>query len=318
MSRESALGVAQAAIAQIPAPLPVETSTQAPAPTTPPVTNTEIPQPDAARFAAIARKEAELVKRQQDFKREMEAHNAEKEKVRTVLTKAQEFEALRAKDPVAALKGLGFSETEIFNFMAAQPERKDPTPEERAAQIAREEAEKLIKARDEAAAKTAKEAAEARDKALISDLKTETGKYIETNAEALPYCAYFGPIAIEQAYENIKANLDPKIGDGTLLTVKEALELAEQHYKEQDEDMSTKVRKPKPTEAAPEQAAGPTRTRTVTQGDPSYKPTETITRNRTISNNTGVTSAASIPRKETHDQKKARLAEMIRTNGIRK
>lgn len=311
MSRESALAAAQTPAPTV-APDPVDTTP--PADGTPPVQD----QADAARFASIARKEAAAVKLQQDAKRERDALAAEKAEIAAIKKKEQDFSELKGKDPIAALKLMGFSETDIFNYMANQPTKVEPTPEEKAAKAAEAAAKAQIKAfRDEQAQK-AKEAEAAKDSEIIEGLKTETSTFIEANKATMPLCAHYGQAAVDQALEIIKENLKTTEGK-ELLTVKEALEMTESFYKGELDELMAKTGQKKPEETAPEAPTAPVRTRTVTPGDPSYKQPAVVTRTRTLSNNTGVTSgSAAAPKNETREQKKDRLSALIRANGLRK
>ena len=111
MSKESALATATATAAPAPAPTAPPASPETPATASAPS--------DAARFAALAKKEAQIVKDRESFKREQEAFTAQRTRVEEVLKKAQQFEELKGKDQIAALKAVGFSETEIFNLFAS-------------------------------------------------------------------------------------------------------------------------------------------------------------------------------------------------------
>lgn len=303
MSKESAL----ASIQQPAAPIaPQETPEPAPP-----------AQPDAARFASIARKEAEVVRRQEQYKKDLEAFNADKEKVRGILTKAETFEELRKTDPVAALKHLGYSDTDIFNMLANQDPPKEPTPEDKTAKLVQDEIQKF---KDDEA-KKAKDERDKNDKATIDEYKGSISKFLETNKDKLEYCAFFGEQASDLAYEIILAGLKESKGE-ELIPVNEAFDMAESFYEEQDKNMTTKLKKRQAAEApAPDAPVDPTkdRTRTVTPADPNYKQPPVITRTRTISNAaTASTASTAAPRNETREQKRERLINQIKTNGLRK
>jgi hypothetical protein len=288
------------------------TSEQAPSP----VTNPEIPQADAARFAAIARKEAMFQKEREAFKREHEAYLKEKEQVKGVLDKAKKFEELRSTDGVAALKEVGFSETDIFNLFASLEPKKELTSEEKTIAEAKAAAAAEIKAFKEEAAKKESEAAAARDKQLIDGLKSGIGDFIKANPEEYRYCSYYGEPAVEQAYEIIKAGLASSNGED-LIDFKEAVKMAEEYFQEKDLEME-KIRKRPQPEQPTETPKTPERSRTVTPGDPRYQQNPTITRTRTLSNDARVTGTNTVPKNETRDQKKERLINMIKSAGLRK
>lgn len=310
MSKESAIATVTAAppVAQIPEGAP---------PAANPAADPAIPQSDAARFAALARKEAQNVKDREAFKKEVEAHQAEKTKIQAIQKQVQDFEALRATDPVAALKSIGFSETDIFNYMAAQEAKPEPTSEEKAVKAAEAAADARIKAFQDAEAKKAADAQTARDAQMVNGYKSEISKFVEANKDTFEYCAFHGKPAEDLAYEIIVEGLRESKGT-ELIDYKEALQMVEDFYEEQDKAMSTlKKRQPKDAPVAQDPAT-PVRTRTVTSGDPNYKPPTAITRTRTLTNDTGVTSGSKIPKNETHDQKRERLIAQIKATGLRK
>lgn len=300
MSKESALATVTA-----PASLPPEA-----------IQNPEVPQPDAARFAALARKEAQIVRDRETFKKEQETFASEREKVRAIAKRAQDFETLRQTDAIAALKSIGFNETEIFNYMAAQEPKPELTIEERAKQAAEAAAEAKFKAWQEAEAKKLETQQGQRDKQIVEGFRAEMSKFIETNQEKFEYCAFHGKAAEDLAYEIVVQGLRDSNGED-LIDFKEAIQMTEDFYEEQDQAMSTlKKRQPKDQPAAA--PAAPQRTRTVTSGDPNYKPVPPITRTRTLSNDSRPTAASSAPRAETREQKRERLISLIAANGLRK
>ena len=104
------------------------TGTPAPAAAVTPATETSAAaaKPESDRFAHLAKREAHLVNRDKDLKeRELKA--------KALLDKGELFEATRKKNPVEALKLIGFTETDILNYLAEQDSVPDPTPEEKAA-----------------------------------------------------------------------------------------------------------------------------------------------------------------------------------------
>src|SRR5450631_3935233 len=117
MSKESALAMTGT---------PNETTT-----TTPPAAPTQAPQTvNSSAFSQLAKKETELVRQRQELKREQQALAAEKERLAGPAKQYQEYQDAKTKDPVAAMKMLGFSEQDIFNYMA-QNEPVELTPEQK-------------------------------------------------------------------------------------------------------------------------------------------------------------------------------------------
>lgn len=304
MSKESAL-------ATVAAPA-------APAATESPVTNPAVPQPDAARFAALARKEAQIVRDRETFKKEQAAHVEEKARVQAVLKKAQEFEDLRKTDRIGALKAIGLTDNDIFELLADQEPPKQATPEERAAKAAETAVEAKIKAFQDGEKKKQEQAEQDRDKKIVANFKSEMGNFIEKNKDTYEFCAFHGDAAQEMAYEIVVEGLRSSNGE-ELIDMKEAIEMVEQYYEEQDEAMSALKKRQAKNAPAPEPVnAGPVRSRTVTPGDPNYRQAPTIQRTRTLSNDARPNAAAVAPKNETRDQKRERLISQIRTHGLRK
>lgn len=266
---------------------------------------------DSDRFAALAKKEAKLQKEREEWKQTTAKERAEiedlKKKLKDPYDKIQAFEALKAKDPVAALKEIGFSETDIFNYLASQ-EKKEPTVEEIAKAAASEELGKY----KEEQAKVADESKKARDKNLITQYSTQISDAIKANPEKYEYANYYGEqaseLAMEFATENVKLN-------GELLSPDEIAQAVEEYYEEQDKAMSViKKRNPitgEPLAKGPD--AGftktPTRTRTLSPqpGVEAPKPIKTLT------NKVTATAASTITRRETYDQKKERIIAALKS-----
>lgn len=289
--------------------VPRETNGTSPglAPTDPPV-NTGI---DSDRFAKLAKKEAEIQKERNEWKVTAAKERAEieelKKKLKDPYDKIQAFQALKAKDPVAALKEIDFTETDIFNFLANQEKPKEPTIEEIAKAAAGEELGKY----KEEQAKIANDAQRAREQGLITQYSTQIGDAIKANPDKYEYANYYGEsakeLAMEFATENVKLN-------GELLTPDQIAEAVEEYYEEQDKAMSViKKRAPRTAEIEASKEAPftrtPVRTRTLSPqaGQPAAAPMKTLT------NKVTATAASTITRRETHEQKRERLINALRT-----
>lgn len=303
MGKESAL----AALTGTPAPV-----TQNPTPTTTSDTNPSVTaQPNTSdAFAQLSRKEAERVKKEQIFKQERDAFQKEKAEAQSIIQKDQQFEELRKRDVVQALKLKGFSEQDIFNYLA-ENQPVELTPEQKAAKAAEAAAEAKIKAWEE---KQTKDKADERakvDAGLITGFKGTIAKTIEIDKDKYEYCAHYGPIAQDLVYETVLASIRDSQGKD-IMSAKEAIELVEQYYEDEDKAMSTiKKRSPSP-QPAQEPTKTTERTRTVTdvRGDPVAP---TITKTRTLSNGAVATAASAMRnRTETKDQKRERLINALR------
>lgn len=305
MSKEAAMALATGNTPTT--PVATEGGTRQAPPPTPALASTP--------FNALARKEAEFVKRQEAFKAEKAAVLAEKLQYETYNQKFKEFEETRAKDPIAAFKMAGFSETEIFNYLAAQ-EKKELTVEERAAQAASEAADAKIKAYEDGLAKKAQEAQATQDKELIDGYKSELGKTVQANPDKFKYCEFHGPAAEDLMYETAIQVLKDSNG-ADILTPQEAAQMVEEYYEGQDKEME-RLRRP-PTPSAPETTVKESeRSRVVHPSvDPALTPKPMITKTRTLTNAaTSTVASARHNRNETREQKRERLMEALR-NGVK-
>jgi hypothetical protein len=287
--------------------------TGTPAPVTPPVT--AVPpavqaQPNTSdAFAQLSRKEAAIVKERLQLKQDRELVAKERAESQAIIQREQQFEELKKKDVVQAMKSRGFSEQDIFNYLADnQP--VELTPEQKAAKAAESAAEAKIKAWEE---KQAKDKADERAKAdtgLITGFKTTIAKTIEAEKDKYEYCAHHGPLAESLIYETVLAIIKDAKGvdvPSPQELRKQAIELVEEYYEEQDKSMSNiKKRNPTPL-VTPEPTKAPERSRTVTdhRGDPVAP-----VKSRSLSN--GPITRSASPLTETKDQKRERLIAKLR------
>lgn len=270
---------------------------------------------DSARFAALARKEAEFVKRQQAFKTDLDKFGAERTQVQDILKKRDQFEETRKQNPIEALKLIGFSETEIMNFLAAQ-EKPELTPEEQAKEIATKTAQEILAADKKAQLEAQEKAQIAQDESTITEFKKGMGSLVGADPEKYEYCSYYGENALEIAYSFIEQAFKDSNGEDCP-TAQEAIEATEQFYEEKDKEMTAKIKKRSlkmEGETSPEVQVTPERTRTVTTPAGHTPVAPAIQKIRTLSNQAGATSAG-MARKihETTDQKKARMKEELRS-----
>lgn len=315
MSKEAAMAMLTGA----PPPASDQTSTLTPPPAAEGTVTTQPSQLQSTPFNHLAKKEAELVRQRNEFKKEQETLATERAQLQEAAKQYQAYEEAKKTDPVAALKMLGFNEADIFNYMAGQ-QPAELTPEQKAVQAAEQAADTKIKAFEAAQAKKEKDAQEAQDLGLIQGFKGEVTSVIQKNPEKYEYCAFYGKSAEELAYEVTLAVVKNSNGED-IITAQEAADMVEEFYEEQDKLMSSlKKRQPKVDSTVPTQKTEPTRSRTVTPGNPNAeqpKPTVTVTRSRTLHNGaTSTIAAARQTKNETRDQKRDRLIEALK-NGIK-
>lgn len=243
------------------------------------------PAMDSDRFAAFAKRESQLQKDREEVKRQREEILKEKESLGAVKKRASDFDEAWKKNKVEALRMLGATDEDIINIMA-ETQKSEETPEDRARKIAQEEADKI-----RAELRTEKEQlTKSQNDRLVNNLKSDIGEKIKANAEKYEYCAFEGPAAEVQAFEIIKANLKE---NNELLTVDQALEIAEEFYETRDKAMAAlKKRQPK-VEAKAEEPAP-------------------VQRSRTITNQVSPTATSMVQRRETPSEKRSRLENALR------
>lgn len=269
---------------------------------------------NASRLAIFAKKEAALHREREALKTERDSWQKEKEEAEGYRTKGKTFDDMRAKDPIAALKVLGFTDTEIMNFLA-EGEKKEASPEDIARKIAQEEAQKIrdeLKAQHEAGEKDQQEKA-------IARLKSDITSTIKTQADKFEYCSFEGPEAELQVYEIIVENLRE---NGELLDVEQAFQMAEEYYEARDKAMAgLKKRQPIPaTPAAEPDTLPPTGDTAARGGRTGSAPTSNVPqppqRPKTLTNAVAATAGATIPRRETPAEKRERLINALKTGNL--
>lgn len=296
MSKDSAMAVATGAPAPVEAPAaaaPVETPAQL----------------QSTPFSQLAKKEAEIVRQRSELKKEQEIMRSEKDQIHKIKSQYDEYQATKAQDPVKALKMLGFSETDIFNYMAAnQPE--ELTPEQKTIKVAEAAAEAKIKSFEENQANRLKAEQAEQDKSLIQGYRGEVSKVIKSNPDEFRYCNHFGPAADAQIYEYVLAVAQV---EGVAITPLQAAKEIEKYYEDEDMAMDKIRRKPTPPPVEKPKAE-PERTRTVSPAYPGQEPAKpVVTRTRSLSNATTSTVAATRHvNNESREAKRERLINALR------
>jgi hypothetical protein len=196
---------------------------------------------DSARFARLAKHEAKLQAERQAFKDERTKFDGEKEQLRSVQSQIQEFERLKKEDPIKAIKFLGFTDTDVVNFMS----QEEKTPEQKAQEYVdaklkeRDEKEKTER---EAANKQQTEAQKQVEAQAIQEFKGSIGTVVESDKDKYEYCSFHGAAANELIFETVLECLkedmktNPK---ATPISAQEAADMVEKYYEDQDKAMST-------------------------------------------------------------------------------
>ncbi len=258
---------------------------------------------DSDRFAHLAKKEAAIQKEREALKAEREANAAEKARYEEVGAKYRSFEEMRVKDPIAAMKLAGFTDTDIFNFYAkAQEDAKaKDTPEAKAVAAA----EAKIKEFEDRQAKAQEAQRAESDAGVIKRYQSHISRVVTGDKDKFEFCNFNGPVAESLIYDTVVAHFeatkDPKTGQGEVLSPQEAAEMVEKYYEDQDKAMSALKKRGGKVETAPPEPP------------PAIPPAS-----KTLTNKVTPTVASSIPKAETREQKRERLINDIKTNGLRK
>lgn len=301
MSKETALASIPGAVAPTPAPT---TNANAGAPLTVDSGNAV----DSTRFAQLAKKEARQVQRDLELKKKEETLKTLEADLQKKMVPFNEFEKLKETDKIAAMRSLGFTETDIFNFLADK--KVEPTIEEKAAAAAQATIDKARKEDADKAIALQKE----HDQKLITRFKGEFPKLALADPEKFEYVTHNGEAAFHLAFTTANQIL---ADTGEMISAQEALEIVESFYEEEDKAMSgIKKRAPKLSteggdnlgKSSDENGA---RSRVVT--DERGKPVEApVVRARGITNAVTATAAATVKRRETPGEKRERLMEALR------
>lgn len=183
----------------------------------------------STRIAQIAKKEARFREEQESHKKRMTDLQEKESKFTPFYEKYRQFEELKGKDPVAAIKLLGFSDTDYINFVAASEDKS--TPEERAEKIASAKIEEFRKEQET----KAQQEESRRNEESISGFKKNINITVKANAERFELCNYYGEAAealimktVQEAYQkDIETNPDAEP-----LSAEKAAELVEGYYEE--------------------------------------------------------------------------------------
>lgn len=328
MSKESALAMAKAVPASTqataapitPQPIatkvPVETPIVEKKDPTPVATSATETPVDDKRLSILIKKEADLFKQREAINKDKTDLATKAAEYDRVINRIKEFETTAKTDKVAALKMLGWTDTDIVNAMNAEPGQVNAAEEAR--KIALEEVGKI---RKELTEKEQKEKSD-RDVSLVNNFKADISKTIKEKADKYEFCALEGAEAERLAYHMVDQNL--RINK-ELITIDEALDMVEEVY-EQKYRAAQKLKKLQPVTEA---VAEPTTTAEVQRGQFAGRPPVSNTpqpaaqpaaRPRTLTNAVTPTAASTTNNavRETPEAKRARLADAIRQGGLRK
>ena len=244
------VGSDPAAPEQVPAAEPVaEAALAAPPPEAAP-----LKERSSERFAALARKEAEVYRRAQavkqqqaEFVRQMEAQRAEMMRQAEEIKAYQSAKQAAALNPLDALKQLGLTYEQITEYVL-NDNKPTPTAEvqsvrqelEAFKKQAREEQEKLVRAQRDQIAREQQQ--------IVENFREEVSEYVSQHSDAYELTNLYGGASLVFDVINEHFNQTQK-----LLSIPEAAKLVEEHY----EDLAKKAQATKKFAASTQKAASP-------------------------------------------------------------
>lgn len=292
MSRDSALAVLSG---ETPSPVAEVTSVETPVAPLEPAKDLE-----SSRLALFAKKEAAIVRDREEFKKQRQEWEEEKGRFKPLMEKGQRFEELIKSDAVEALRLMGMTDAQILNTFANVTGEKAPTPPEELARIAAQE--EIKKFQEQEAAKAA-DAEAKRHASILDKFNKDITKTIAADPDKFEYCKYYGPVAEGLIHETVAEVLK---AEGQLISIKEAAELVENYYEEQDKAMSS-LKKRTPEKKTIEAA----------KSDAKMAMDKYNQNAKTLTNKAAATTASTIQKTETRAEKRERLENMLR-NGLSK
>jgi hypothetical protein len=246
----------------------------------------EEPKPEedpkfAARFAALSRKERDLINREKAAKQAQQEHVAFQEQL-----------AVAKKDPIAYLQAAGFTLEQAVQQILAQGE--EPTAEQKVAADV-EKINAKIKAYEEAQQAAQQRANEVRKEQEESQILTGIKSFVEANEEK--YSTIIAYDAISDVWEVIKKTYLETQGK-VHLTEEQAAQAVEDHLLEEAKQEAARLKKVKKLQLLTEskQVSNPIEVRTVS-------PTLT---------NQSATSPVSTPQKLNREQSLAAAAKLLK------
>jgi hypothetical protein len=303
MSKEAAL----AAFAQIPSS-PVESIP--PAVQAEPVVENKTQDLQSSRIAQLLKKEAEVQRLREEVKKEKELTLKEKEALlanQAKIKEYDEFQELKNKDKIAAMRRAGFTQEDIMNALASF--ENELTPEQRAEKAAQAKIDEWQAQQT----KKEKEILEKRNAEIFENYKGFIKDTIMKEADKFELCSLRPDDAKEIAFSMIEEHHKES---GQPMDLKEALELVEEYFENEYRPIvSAKKFLPKADPVKKEDLKELVKEQIKEAKEEPLKP-EVNPRPKTLSNKTTATSASTtMLKKETMSEKKARLAAKLASFG---
>jgi hypothetical protein len=207
-----------------PAPTPQEVlgnaETAPPAPE--PVAEKPAAPPRADRFAVLARKEQELLRKQQAFKQQQGLLAQQAEELRAF----KEMKRQAALNPLEALKSLGLDYDSVTQYVL-NDNKPTPDAEVRTLRQELEEFKRSAREEQERILQQQREMQQSEQQAIIENFREEVSEYVSQHAETYELTNLYGGANL--VYGVIEAHFGET---GKVLSLPEAAKLVEEHYEE--------------------------------------------------------------------------------------
>jgi hypothetical protein len=177
---------------------------------------------NSERFAALARKEAEVYRKQQAVRQQQAEIARQAEEVKAF----RDLQRQAALNPLEALKALGLSYEQITEYMMND---NKPTPSLEVVSLRQEleEFKKQSQAERDAARKQAQELAAKEQQQIIEQFRGEVSEYVKQHSETYELTALYG--ADNLVYQVIEEAFNQS---GKVLAIPEAAKMVEEHLEE--------------------------------------------------------------------------------------
>lgn len=221
--------------------------------------------PRADRFAMLARKEQDLLRKQQAVKQQQAVLARQAEEVR-------QFEALRRQatlNPLDALKSLGLSYEQITEYVL-NDNKPTPNAEVQALRSELEDFKTQARREQEELLRQQRALQEQEQQAIINNFREEVNEYVSQHADTYELTTLYGGANL--VYGVIEEHFNQT---GKVMALPEAAKLVEEHYEElarkaqqAKKFAATKqeVAQPQGQTAAPAPKLGPTLSNTLNAG----------------------------------------------------
>lgn len=227
----------------IPQPTAAEVLQQEAPPQDVPVVEEKPKERASDKFAVLARKEAELYRRQQAVKHQQAELARQAEEIRAF----QDMKRNARLNPVDALKQLGLTYEEITEYLMND---NKPTPQAEVLSVKQEleEFKRQQQAEQKRILEEQRAAAEAEQQAIVEQFHEEVSDYVTQHADTYELTALYGGANLvwQVIEENFKQTQK-------LMSIPEAAKLVEEHY----EELARKAQATKKFAATQQKAASP-------------------------------------------------------------